>query len=80
MKEIQTYRCFELWGEGFEWSDFKRWNLPIVRKTFDKGGNAHPSVAVTIEPQDANKWTWEIPKAESDFNDFGADLTQPKAP
>lgn len=80
LKEIQTYRCFELWGEGFEWSDFKRWNLPIVRKTFDKGGNAHPSVAVTIKPQDANKWTWEIPKAESDFNDFGADLTQPKAP
>jgi starch-binding outer membrane protein, SusD/RagB family len=52
LSEIQDYRCLELWGEGFEWSDFKRWNKAVVRKSFEEGGNAHPSVAITIKPED----------------------------
>ncbi|WP_077195402.1 RagB/SusD family nutrient uptake outer membrane protein [Prevotella ihumii] len=66
--EIKDYREVELWGEGFGWSDYKRWNLPIVRKTFAQGGNAHPAVAVTINPDEVNKWTWVIPQNEKDFN------------
>ena len=29
--EIKDYREVELWGEGFAWSDYKRWNIPVVR-------------------------------------------------
>ena len=75
LSEIQDYRCLELWGEGFEWSDFKRWNKAVVRKTFEEGGNAHPSVAITINPEDGNKWTWGVPQNETDYN---ADATAPK--
>lgn len=75
LSEIQDYRCLELWGEGFEWSDFKRWNKAVVRKTFEEGGNAHQSVAITINPEDGNKWTWGVPLNETDYN---ADATAPK--
>lgn len=75
LSEIQDYRCLELWGEGFEWSDFKRWNKAVVRKTFAEGGNAHQSVAITINPEDGNKWTWGVPQNETDYN---ADATAPK--
>jgi hypothetical protein len=61
--------------EGFEWSDFKRWNKAVVRKSFEEGGNAHPSVAITIKPEDGNKWTWGVPLNETDYN---ADATAPK--
>ncbi len=74
LEEIQDYRNLELWGEGFEWSDFKRWNKSVVRKTFANGGNAHTAVATTIAPDAGNKWTWDIPKAETDYNQ---PLTQP---
>lgn len=75
LSEIQDYRCLELWGEGFEWSDFKRWNKAVVRKSFEEGGNAHPSVAITIKPEDGNKWTWGVPQNETNYN---ADATAPK--
>ena len=75
LSEIQDYRCLELWGEGFEWSDFKRWNKAVVRKSFVEGGNAHQSVAITINPEDGNKWTWGVPLNETDYN---ADATAPK--
>lgn len=75
LSEIQDYRCLELWGEGFEWSDFKRWNKAVVRKSFAEGGNAHQSVAITINPEDGNKWTWGVPLNETDYN---ADATAPK--
>ncbi len=75
LSEIQDYRCLELWGEGFEWSDFKRWNKAVVRKSFADGGNAHQSVAITIKPEDGNKWTWDVPLNETDYN---ADATAPK--
>lgn len=75
LSEIQDYRCLELWGEGFEWSDFKRWNKAVVRKSFADGGNAHQTVAITIKPEDGNKWTWGVPLNETDYN---ADATAPK--
>lgn len=75
LSEIQDYRCLELWGEGFEWSDFKRWNKAVVRKSFAEGGNAHQAVAITIKPEDGNKWTWGVPLNETDYN---ADATAPK--
>lgn len=67
--EIMDYRELELWGEGFAWSDYKRWNRDIVRHSFAEGGNAHISVARTIPASGANKWTWDVPLNETDYND-----------
>ena len=59
--EIMDYRELELWGEGFAWSDYKRWNRDVVRKGFADGGNAHISIATTIPASGVNKWTWDVP-------------------
>lgn len=67
--EIMDYREVELWGEGAGWSDYKRWNRPVVRTTIAQGGNAYPSVAITIPADGANKWTWDVPLNETDYND-----------
>src|SRR5699024_5099054 len=37
--EIKKYRALELWAEGFDWFDAKRWGDSISRKSFDEGGN-----------------------------------------
>lgn len=66
-QEIVDYRQLELWGEGFNWYDYKRWNKDIVRKSFAEGGNCHVSTAVTIAADD-NDWTWSIPDAETLYN------------
>ncbi len=67
-EEIKDYREVELWGEGFGWSDYKRWNIPVVRHSFAEGGNAHAAVAKTIAVDFGNKWTWVVPKNETDYN------------
>lgn len=67
--EIMDYRELELWGEGFAWSDYKRWNRDIVRHRIAEGGNAHISVAKTIPASGVNKWTWDVPLNETDYND-----------
>ena len=76
--EIVTYREFELWGEGFGYSDYKRWNLPIVRRGLAAGGNAAAAIAVTIPANDPN-WTWVIPQYETDFNDAYKSTADPEA-
>jgi hypothetical protein len=68
LNEIKLYRAIELWGEGFDWFDMKRWNDPISRKTYANGGNFIASLAVDIAPTANNKWTWKIPLKETDFN------------
>lgn len=67
-EEIVAYRGLELWGEGFQWSDFKRWKRASVRTAVSKGGSAHPAIATTINPEDKLNWTWQIPLNESDYN------------
>ncbi len=66
-KEIVKYRGIELWGEGFDWFDHKRWNLEIDRKSADEGGNYTTSLAKNIKPNESNKWTWRTPNRETDF-------------
>ena len=68
LAEVKLYRRIELWGEGFDWFDYKRWNEPIVRKTYADGGSFHAQFAVTNQPQDNNKWTWVFPAKECDLN------------
>ena len=68
LTEVKLYRRIDLWGEGFDWYDYKRWNEPIVRKTKAQGGSFQSAFAVTINVGDGNKWTWKIPKNETDYN------------
>ena len=68
LKEVKLYRRIDLWGEGFDYYDYKRWNEPIVRKSIAQGGSFHTSFAITINPSDGNKWTYVIPQNEKDYN------------
>ena len=68
LNEVKLYRRIDLWGEGFDWFDYKRWNEPIVRKSKAEGGSFQAAYAVTINVGDGNKWTWKIPKRETDYN------------
>lgn len=66
-QEIVDYRELELWGEGFNWNDIKRWKRDIVRKSLANGGNCHTATAVTIKA-DSSNWTWAIPECETLYN------------
>ncbi|WP_430615104.1 RagB/SusD family nutrient uptake outer membrane protein [Flavobacterium sp. JP2137] len=68
-KELVKYRGIELWGEGFDWFDMKRWNLSIDRKKVVDGGNYPDLLAVKIEANADHKWTWKTPSKETDFNE-----------
>jgi len=72
--EIRLYRRFDLLGEGHNFFDFKRWNLPIERKDWDNGGTWPVSFAGSGEksgnfgPQDKHKWCFSIPNKEVRYN------------
>jgi hypothetical protein len=66
--EIKVYRGLELWGEGFDWFDLKRWGDPLARKSFANGGSFISALAVSYGPEEKNKWTWYIPARELDYN------------
>ena len=68
LAEVKLYRRFDLWGEGNDWFDYKRWGESIVRKTKEQGGSFKEDFAVTIKPEDGNNWTWAIPEKETDYN------------
>jgi hypothetical protein len=70
LDEIKFYRAIELWGEGFDWFDAKRWGDAISRTSTDNGGNFIAALAVTISPESGNKWTWKLPQRETDYNDL----------
>ena len=68
LKEIKFQRSVELWGEGFNWFDLKRWGDGLTRHAYADGGNFIASMAVSYGPHDKNEWTWVIPKKETDYN------------
>ena len=68
LEEVKLYRRIELWGEGFDWFDYKRWKESIVRKSYPEG-SFHVQFAVTIAPDDNNYWTWVYPAKEIDYNE-----------
>ena len=71
LNEVKLYRRFELWGEGFSWFDYKRWEEAIDREEWDpttRSGNWTPSLSGTLEPGLFNGWKWAIPQAESLYN------------
>lgn len=69
LEEVKLYRRIDLWGEGFDWFDTKRWKEPLSRKSYDQGGSFHTAFAVTVNPEEANNWTWVYPAKEIDYND-----------
>lgn len=69
LAEVKLYRRFDLWGEGFDYFDYKRWNEPIVRHSYAQGGSFHTTFSVTVQPSDGNKWTWLYPDREINYND-----------
>ncbi len=72
LDEIRLSRRIELWGEGQNWSDFKRWNLPMVRRAWVEGdvtsGSCPSTMAVTIQPNEYDGWRWGLSRTESDYN------------
>ena len=68
LEEVRLYYRVELWGEGHDWFNYKRWGLPIVRKSPAGGGSFLPVFAGTIPASANNGWTWVIPSKEVDYN------------
>lgn len=74
LDHIKLYTKIELWGEGFNWFNIKRWNDTINRISIqatgeDKGkGSWFAAVALTIKPSDVNNQTWVTPQKEKDYN------------
>jgi len=75
LEEVKLYRRFDLFGEGYDWTDCKRWKKDINRKKLDvkKGlaseGSFHSTFAITISATDDSRWMWAIPNKECDYND-----------
>ncbi len=66
-EEVMNHRRIELWGEGFRWFDLKRLNLPCERT----GSNFNIAFCGFLsKTQDEDGWIYEIPKAETDYNDL----------
>jgi len=73
LDEIRLCRRIELWGEGHNWFDFKRWNLPIERRAWKAedptSGNWQTEFGVNT-PVDVNRgWSVKIPRVEWRYND-----------
>lgn len=72
LEEIQLYRRIELWGEGFNWFDFKRWNKRIERRPWvandPTSGNIPLVNSFVVEPTKSNGWRFAIPQSETDYN------------
>lgn len=72
--EIRLQRRIELWGEGYNFFDLKRWELPIVRTAWEQGnvnsGNIPSWAAGTVMPDEGNHWVWCVPSSEYDYNDL----------
>lgn len=72
LEKIKICRRLELWGEGFNWFDFKRWKQPIVRRAWEKGqldsGNWPANVADVYDVDLNRGWRWRIPSTEYNYN------------
>lgn len=73
LEEVKLQRRLELWGEGFNWFDYKRWNEVIEYKAFDKNnienmGSYPTTVAATYQPDFMNGWRAAIPQDEFTYN------------
>ena len=72
LEEIRVARRIELWGEGHNWHDYKRWNIPAVRRAWvaddPQSGNFPATLATRHELDDCKGWTMCIPNTETYYN------------
>ncbi len=71
LEELRLTRRIELWGEGFGWTDFKRWNLPMERKAWiadDIYSGSYPDTH-TIPTSKCNGWRIPVPSTATQYND-----------
>ena len=72
LDEIRVCRRIELWGEGHNWFDYKRWNIPMERRAWVKGDPTSGSWPLTMawkhETDYVKGWTMAIPITEVDYN------------
>ncbi len=68
LEEIKTYRGIELFLEGFDWFDKKRWNEPLTRKSFADGGNFNTLMSKNRDVDFGNRWTYVTPLIETQYN------------
>lgn len=70
-EEVKMQRRFELWGEGFNFYDLKRWNMPMIRAPWIEGdpesNNIPAQYQMHVEPTDRG-WVFAVPNAESRYN------------
>ena len=70
LDEVKLYRRFDLWGEGLDWFDCKRWNISIDRKSWADGGSCIAALAISYGPEEKNGWSYYAPLKETDYNPF----------
>ena len=70
LEEVKLYRRFDLWGEGLDWFDCKRWNISIDRKSWADGGSCIDALAISYGPNEKNGWAYYAPLKETDYNSF----------
>ena len=73
--EIKIQRRLELFGEGFNWFDYKRWNDVITYNSLDLNnpdwenmGTYPTTVAATYQPDFMMGWRAAIPQSEFTYN------------
>ncbi len=72
LNEIKLQRRIELWGEGYNFFDLKRWNEPLVRNVWEarntRSNNIPQASKLSKDPSDNNGWRWSVPQSESQYN------------
>lgn len=72
LQEIKDYRQFELWGEGFNWFDLKRWHDPINRVIWEAGnlnsGNRGKNFNQQFSADEFYGWVIVVPTNEFNYN------------
>ena len=72
--EIRKYRRFDLYQEGNNFPDFKRWGLDHIRHKWSEGGSWTTNFCGTgttggcFGPNDKNKWCLCYPSIETTYN------------
>lgn len=71
LAQVKLQRRIELWGEGFNWFDLKRWNEPMVRNVWEAGNvksNNIPAAYKMRREVNDPAWRFIIPQSETQYN------------
>lgn len=74
LEYVKLTRRWELWGEGFNFFDFKRWNEPISRQRWVAGdtnsGNWDLQLSGDLGTTEYSGWRWVVPEEETTYNNM----------